>query len=164
MGKRHNKGGSFRTLKPGEVPDSVKAKMEELKILKEQKQGGPEDSISGRMKEFINIQKEYHNTIYNTAVIGAELEEFMVQLKMGLEKRMVKWNGMVMTDAILKPRIGLKNIAYKEAVSHLKYLEKALTNKGLSKEEIQGVGQEGKYIKELPGFNTGVEAPKVKKG
>lgn len=169
MGKKHSNkskwhGGSFKTLKPGEVPSSMKAKMEEMKIIDEQEGGSNEKTVDARVKEFVNMQKEYHNTIFNVAVLGAELEVFIKQLKAG-DDRAIKWNGMIMPDEVLKPRIGLKNIAYKEGISHLKYLEKALKNKGLSDEEVKKIGMEGRYIKELPGrLNSGREAPKLNQG
>ena len=140
MGKKHSKskGGSFRTLKPGEAPAAVQKKMEELKILEEQKKENTEEAISARLKEFVNVQKEYHNSVYAVAVIGAELAEFIKQLKKSshpekttnkiVSPREIKWNGMIMPDDVLKPRIGLQNIKYKEGISTLKYTEKALKN------------------------------------
>ena len=67
-----------------------------------------------------------------------------------IDLREMKWNGMIIPTEILGFRIASKNIVYKEGLGSLEYLKKALLSKGLTEAQIKEIGEDGKYIKEIP--------------
>jgi hypothetical protein len=142
MGKKHgkNKEGYFKTLKDEEVPDNIK------KIVGTEK----DKAIAGRQRDFVHLQKEYHEITYSVAVIQAELECMMDQIRTKPEDRTMKWNGMIIPDNVLKTRTGLKNIKYKEGIHSLQMLKKSLLNQGMTEEQIVIAAEDGHYIKEIP--------------
>lgn len=152
MGKKHSKmKENFRELKDDEVPEHIKKALG--KVEKSDVQ-----AISGRQRDFVNLQKDYHENYYNMAVIRAELEVMMDQVRLSkTNEQTMKWNGMQIPDTILKARTGKKNITYIGLIHYLEGVKKTLMNDGLTEEQIEIIGLEGKYIKDFPKLeiNTG---------
>jgi hypothetical protein len=144
MGRKRNKGaGSFRTLKPEEVPDNIKNLVggEEKKGVK---------AISGAQRDFVKLQEDYHETSWQVAVTNAELDNMMKQIKMPEEERSMKWQGMKIPDNVLKAMTGRKNVMYKQLLHHQLSVKKALLNYGLTEEQISVAGEDGHYVTEIP--------------
>ena len=97
MGKKHNKQQSnIKTLKAGEIPDHIK------KLLGD-KPSEETTAIEGRLRDFVQMQKEFHETVYHVAVLGAELQAMIGEIGNKPEERTMKWNGMIIPDGVLKP-------------------------------------------------------------
>ena len=160
MGSKHSKNKEqFKEIDPNDkrVPQSVRDKLAEIGKQDE----GTEAHIKGADKEFVNIQKDYHHNTYNVPIQGAELAVMLEQYKLPIRDttiptdacmvtREMKWNGMIIPTEILGFRIASKNIVYKEGLGSLEYLKKALLSKGLTEQQIKEIGEDGKYIKEIP--------------
>lgn len=136
-----------------------------LKVRLDERHKAEKEAISGRLKEFINMQKEYHATYYQVGYLSAEFTEYLNQVKAydkNADEPTIKWNGIPIPINILKAKTGTHNIKYVEAIGNLEYLNKALLAQGLNEKQVKEIGIHGTYIKEQ--INTGEETPKINKG
>jgi len=141
MGKKQ---GSFKEVKLEDAPQNIKD------LLGKQDEGTAEKNISGRERDFVQLQKEYHVTNIGLAILSSELETFMEQVRLSPDQRTIKWNGMVMPDKVLKAHTLLKNQKYIEGIHEKHSIKKSLLNFGLTEEQLTVIGEDGKYVKELP--------------
>jgi hypothetical protein len=147
MGKKHSgiktKGG-FKEINKVDAPQHVQDMLNGGKEVTDQK------AISGRRRDFVKRQKEYHLSCIGVHILGAELEVFMEQMKMKPEERTIKWNGMVMPQKVLAAHTILKNAKYVDGIHEKHSIKKSLLNDGLTEEEIEVVGSDAKYVLDLP--------------
>ena len=148
MGKKHsNKKGEFVELKDDQVPEHIKEAIGDKDVK----------AISGRERDFVNLQKDLHENFYNMKLVESELQVFMDQLKLPISEREMKWNGMIIPDQVLKARTGKKNIDYISLIHYVEGAKKNLLSQGLTQDQMDIVMLQGKYVKELPKLkiNTG---------
>jgi len=157
MGKKHSKIKT-REVKVKDAPQHIKD------MLGEQDSATTKD-ISGKTRDFVQMQKDYNSVSWGVVVLRAELEAMMTQLQLSFEKRSIKWNGMVMPDQVLRAHTGLKNLKYIEGIQQKESIKKNLIAQGLTVEQVRIAGEDGKYVTELPVMiNLGKAAPGVNKG
>jgi len=142
MGKKHSgiKTGSFKELADNEVPEHLRKALEKDDVK----------AISGRERDFVQMQKNYYLSCIGVNILGAELEAFIEQMRMKPEERTIKWNGMVMPPKVLASHILLKNQKYVEGIHEKEGMKKNLQNYGLTNEQISIVGSDGHYVTKMP--------------
>lgn len=127
---------------------------EDKKIIKEQIRAGKamavkydskeaQEIVDNKKQEGINRQKEYREIFLIRRLKEEELKEIQGQLEGEI---LLQWSGMKCPKNILEAQFNLNINAYKNIVSKEKYLEQALKNDGLTKDELLSV-LNGKYIK-----------------
>jgi len=143
--KKQNK--MFKELRNNEIPDNIKDILENNNAK----------AISGRERDFVNLQKDLHENFYNLKIIESELQIMIEQIKLPLSERTMKWNGMIIPDIVLKARTGKKNVDYIAMIHFIEGMKKNLILQGLTEKQLEIIMLEGKYVKELPNksINTG---------
>ena len=157
MGNKNNKG-EFKEIKTEDAPEHIQ------EMLGDTEKPSAE-AISGKKRDFVQKQKSYYTSCIGVAILGAELEAFMEQARMKPEERSIKWNGMIMPDKVLKSHTLLKNAKYIEGIHDKHSLKKSLLHDGLTEEQINIIGDEGKYVTELPTkINIGEAGNEINQG
>ena len=99
--------------------------------------------VDQKKQEGINRQKDYRETVLARILKQEEILEMQKQISGDVS---MQWSGMICPKPILKAQYNLDIHRYKNFISREKYLEQALINDGLTKDQVSEV-LNGKYVK-----------------
>jgi len=117
--------------------------MKKEKIVK----GKSKEVVEQEIAEFITVQKNYRGKFIEASFKKIEMEEYMVQIKIGQITAL--WAGIPMPEKLAKAYVNLLLFNFKELARELDGLKQKLILKGMDEKQLVELIENDVYVSKL---------------